>query len=133
MGSHLPLAFVARTSFSRFCSVFTTAHTPAVLEARGDAGVPRHFQRDAGVFRAGPFQRHDVFEPCGDKSRLPRDIQYMIGNVLLAIRKDNPIPVSKLEKNAKNFRKEYRLSVTTCTKEDANCASTWAHKLKPLI
>lgn len=46
---------------------------------------------------------------CGDKSRLPRDIQYMVGNVLGAIRKDNPIPVSKLEEVAKAFRKEYKI------------------------
>ena len=45
---------------------------------------------------------------CGDKERLPRDIRYMVGNVLSAIRKDNPIPVSKLEEVAKAFRKEYK-------------------------
>lgn len=45
---------------------------------------------------------------CGDKSRLPRDIQYMVSNVLVTIRKENPIEISKLDDAIKIFRKEYK-------------------------
>lgn len=45
---------------------------------------------------------------CGDKSRLPRDIRAMVGNVIACVRKENPHSISELEEVTKLFRKEYR-------------------------
>ena len=44
---------------------------------------------------------------CGDKERLPKDIQYMVGNILRCLDKNEPMPISKITDFTQAFKKEY--------------------------